>query len=95
MCRVSLLCKDVFILFFLVVDFAMAYSVSLTNFLVTKHIIVLTLQVLGNAKGDIAIVVSVIKMVVIVSQSLVLFFIVKWNGVESDDFFELFISVKT
>jgi hypothetical protein len=40
-------------------------------------------------------VVSVIKMVVIVSQSLVLFFIVKWNGVESDDFFELFISVKT
>jgi hypothetical protein len=77
MCRVSLLCKDVFILFLLVVDFAMAYSVSLTNFLVTKHIIVLTLQVLGNAKGDIAMVVSVIKMVVIVSQSLVLFFIVK------------------
>lgn len=63
MCCISLLCKDVFILFLLVVDFAMAYSINLTKFLVTKHISALTLQVLGNAKGDIAMVVFVVKMV--------------------------------
>jgi hypothetical protein len=41
----------------------MAYFVHLTNFLVTKHISALTLQVLGNAKGAIVMVVSAVRMV--------------------------------
>jgi drug/metabolite transporter (DMT)-like permease len=39
---------------------ALAYFVNLTNFLVTKHTSALTLQVLGNAKGVVAVVVSVL-----------------------------------
>mmetsp|Transcript_41161 Transcript_41161/g.131737 ORF Transcript_41161/g.131737 Transcript_41161/m.131737 type:complete len:357 (+) Transcript_41161:322-1392(+) len=38
----------------------MAYFVNLTNFLVTKHTSALTLQVLGNAKGVVAVVVSIL-----------------------------------
>ncbi len=38
----------------------LAYFVNLTNFLVTKHTSALTLQVLGNAKGVVAVVVSVL-----------------------------------
>mmetsp|Transcript_18219 Transcript_18219/g.39837 ORF Transcript_18219/g.39837 Transcript_18219/m.39837 type:complete len:387 (-) Transcript_18219:248-1408(-) len=38
----------------------MAYFVNLTNFLVTKHTSPLTLQVLGNAKGVVATVVSIL-----------------------------------
>jgi len=45
------------------VDSAMAYFVNLTNFLVTKRISALALQVLGNAKGAIVMVVSVVIMV--------------------------------
>jgi hypothetical protein len=41
----------------------MAYFVNLTNFLVTKRISALALQVLGNAKGAIVMVVSVVIMV--------------------------------
>mmetsp|Transcript_4162 Transcript_4162/g.7726 ORF Transcript_4162/g.7726 Transcript_4162/m.7726 type:complete len:386 (+) Transcript_4162:206-1363(+) len=37
-----------------------AYFVNLTNFLVTKHTSALTLQVLGNAKGVVATVVSIL-----------------------------------
>lgn len=37
----------------------LAYFVNLTNFLVTKHTSALTLQVLGNAKGVVAVVISV------------------------------------
>lgn len=37
----------------------MAYFVNLTNFLVTKHTSALTLQVLGNAKGVVAVIVSI------------------------------------
>ncbi|KAK6945258.1 Sugar phosphate transporter domain [Dillenia turbinata] len=44
----------------LTVNSAMAYSVNLTNFLVTKHTSALTLQVLGNAKGAVAVVISII-----------------------------------
>ncbi|KAK6941787.1 Sugar phosphate transporter domain [Dillenia turbinata] len=44
----------------LTVNSAMAYSVNLTNFLVTKHTSALTLQVLGNAKGAVAVVVSIL-----------------------------------
>jgi len=38
----------------------LAYFVNLTNFLVTKYTSALTLQVLGNAKGVVAVVVSVL-----------------------------------
>ena len=37
-----------------------AYFVNVTNFLVTKHTSALTLQVLGNAKGIIAVIVSIL-----------------------------------
>ncbi|KAF5204082.1 Udp-uronic acid transporter [Thalictrum thalictroides] len=46
--------------FLLFVNSAMAYSANLTNFLVTKHTSALTLQVLGNAKGAVAVVISII-----------------------------------
>ncbi|XP_044953993.1 probable sugar phosphate/phosphate translocator At3g11320 [Hordeum vulgare subsp. vulgare] len=39
---------------------SLAYLVNLTNFLVTKHTSPLTLQVLGNAKGAVAVVVSIL-----------------------------------
>lgn len=38
----------------------LAYFVNLTNFLVTKYTSALTLQVLGNAKGVVAVVISVL-----------------------------------
>ncbi|KAK7396223.1 hypothetical protein VNO78_17075 [Psophocarpus tetragonolobus] len=37
-----------------------AYAANLTNFLVTKHTSALTLQVLGNAKGAVAVVISIL-----------------------------------
>ncbi|KAJ8769250.1 hypothetical protein K2173_001840 [Erythroxylum novogranatense] len=45
---------------YLVFNSALAYFVNLTNFLVTKHTSALTLQVLGNAKGAVAVVVSIL-----------------------------------
>lgn len=45
---------------FLVINSIMAYFTNLLNFLVTKHTSALTLQVLGNFKGVIAVVVSVL-----------------------------------
>ncbi|KAM3406633.1 hypothetical protein ACQJBY_000606 [Aegilops geniculata] len=39
---------------------SLAYLVNLTNFLVTKHTSPLTLQVLGNAKGAVAVIVSIL-----------------------------------
>ncbi|PRQ44819.1 putative sugar phosphate transporter domain-containing protein [Rosa chinensis] len=44
----------------LLVNSVMAYSANLTNFLVTKHTSALTLQVLGNAKGAVAVVISIL-----------------------------------
>lgn len=44
----------------LLVNSAMAYSANLSNFLVTKHTSPLTLQVLGNAKGAVAVVISIL-----------------------------------
>ncbi|KAL4204228.1 hypothetical protein AMTRI_Chr01g108710 [Amborella trichopoda] len=52
--------KDRFMFFLLLVNSAMAYSVNLSNFLVTKHTSPLTLQVLGNAKGAVAVVISIL-----------------------------------
>lgn len=52
--------QDSRIVFYLLINSAMAYFVNLTNFLVTKHTSPLTLQVLGNAKGAVAVVVSIL-----------------------------------
>ncbi|GJP42541.1 hypothetical protein CLOM_g2094 [Closterium sp. NIES-68] len=52
--------KDWGILPLLAVNSATAYFVNLTNFLVTKYTSPLTLQVLGNAKGAVAVVVSIL-----------------------------------
>ncbi|CAI5978699.1 unnamed protein product [Closterium sp. NIES-65] len=48
------------ILVYLVANAAFAYFTNLTNFLVTKHTSALTLQVLGNAKGVVAAIISVL-----------------------------------
>ncbi|OMO86064.1 hypothetical protein CCACVL1_09828 [Corchorus capsularis] len=47
-------------LVYLIFNSALAYFVNLTNFLVTKHTSPLTLQVLGNAKGAVAVVISIL-----------------------------------
>ncbi|KAG1365702.1 UDP-URONIC ACID TRANSPORTER 1 [Cocos nucifera] len=52
--------EDTRIIWYLLFNSAMAYFVNLTNFLVTKHTSALTLQVLGNAKGAVAVVVSIL-----------------------------------
>ncbi|KAK6935771.1 Sugar phosphate transporter domain [Dillenia turbinata] len=52
--------EDWKILFYLIVNSTLAYFVNLTNFLVTKHTSALTLQVLGNAKGAVAVVISIL-----------------------------------
>ncbi|KAH9291862.1 hypothetical protein KI387_042951, partial [Taxus chinensis] len=57
---IALARKDVKIVFYLLFNSALAYFVNLTNFLVTKHTSALTLQVLGNAKGAVAVVVSIL-----------------------------------
>ncbi|KAJ8540469.1 hypothetical protein K7X08_030388 [Anisodus acutangulus] len=48
------------IIWLLLFNSALAYFVNLTNFLVTKHTSALTLQVLGNAKGAVAVVISIL-----------------------------------
>ncbi|KAJ7964103.1 Nucleotide-sugar transporter family protein [Quillaja saponaria] len=57
---IALARNDVRILWYLIFNSALAYLVNLTNFLVTKHTSALTLQVLGNAKGAVAVVVSIL-----------------------------------
>lgn len=52
--------SDIKIIWYLLFNSALAYFVNLTNFLVTKHTSALTLQVLGNAKGAVAVVVSIL-----------------------------------
>ncbi|XP_061374015.1 probable sugar phosphate/phosphate translocator At3g11320 [Gastrolobium bilobum] len=51
---------DSSITWLLIFNSALAYFVNLTNFLVTKHTSALTLQVLGNAKGAVAVVISIL-----------------------------------
>ncbi|CAI9772945.1 unnamed protein product [Fraxinus pennsylvanica] len=51
---------DIRIVWLLLFNSALAYFVNLTNFLVTKHTSALTLQVLGNAKGAVAVVISIL-----------------------------------
>ncbi|KAM7526433.1 hypothetical protein LguiA_016335 [Lonicera macranthoides] len=57
---VALARDDIKIIWYLLFNSALAYCVNLTNFLVTKHTSALTLQVLGNAKGAVAVVVSIL-----------------------------------
>ncbi|PKA63299.1 putative sugar phosphate/phosphate translocator [Apostasia shenzhenica] len=52
--------EDIKIIWYLLFNASLAYFVNLTNFLVTKHTSALTLQVLGNAKGAVAVVVSIL-----------------------------------
>ncbi|GER34953.1 nucleotide-sugar transporter family protein [Striga asiatica] len=52
--------EDSRIIWLLLFNSALAYFVNLTNFLVTKHTSALTLQVLGNAKGAVAVVISIL-----------------------------------
>lgn len=52
--------NDTRIIWLLLFNSSMAYFVNLTNFLVTKHTSALTLQVLGNAKGAVAVVISIL-----------------------------------
>ncbi|XP_019439413.1 PREDICTED: probable sugar phosphate/phosphate translocator At3g11320 isoform X2 [Lupinus angustifolius] len=51
---------DVKIIWYLLFNSSLAYFVNIANFLVTKHTSALTLQVLGNAKGAVAVVVSIL-----------------------------------
>ncbi|GLJ47552.1 hypothetical protein SUGI_1004280 [Cryptomeria japonica] len=57
---VALARQDMRIVYYLLFNSGLAYFVNLTNFLVTKHTSALTLQVLGNAKGAVAVVVSIL-----------------------------------
>ncbi|CAL5422665.1 unnamed protein product [Camellia sinensis] len=57
---IALARDDIKIIFYLLFNSALAYCVNLTNFLVTKHTSALTLQVLGNAKGAVAVVISIL-----------------------------------
>uniref|UniRef100_A0A0D9WC72 Sugar phosphate transporter domain-containing protein n=1 Tax=Leersia perrieri TaxID=77586 RepID=A0A0D9WC72_9ORYZ len=52
--------EDPSFIWILICNSSLAYFVNLTNFLVTKHTSPLTLQVLGNAKGAVAVVVSIL-----------------------------------
>ncbi|KAJ6424875.1 hypothetical protein OIU84_025614 [Salix udensis] len=56
----NLLMDDAKFIFYLLFNSSLAYFVNLTNFLVTKHTSALTLQVLGNAKGAVAVVISIL-----------------------------------
>ncbi|KAI3705081.1 hypothetical protein L1987_75313 [Smallanthus sonchifolius] len=81
--------QDFGIVWLLILNSSLAYFVNLTNFLVTKHTTALTLQVLGNAKGAVAVVVSILIFKNPVSVTgmagytrlLVLFFTVKLKSV--------------
>lgn len=57
---VSLGTEHKFMWLLLVINSSMAYGANLCNFLVTKHTSALTLQVLGNAKGAVAVVISIL-----------------------------------
>lgn len=57
---VALAKEDTKFIWYLLFNSTLAYFVNLTNFLVTKHTSALTLQVLGNAKGAVAVVISIL-----------------------------------
>lgn len=57
---VALISQDVGFTYAFAANVLLAYFINLTNFLVTKYTSALTLQVLGNAKGVLAVAVSVL-----------------------------------
>lgn len=57
---ISLGMKHKFMWLLLSINSVAAYLANLSNFLVTKHTSALTLQVLGNAKGAVAVVISIL-----------------------------------
>ncbi|KAJ8452654.1 hypothetical protein Cgig2_004990 [Carnegiea gigantea] len=57
---IALAKEDTKFIWYLLFNSTLAYFVNLTNFLVTKHTSALTLQVLGNAKGAVAVVISIL-----------------------------------
>ncbi|GER25842.1 nucleotide-sugar transporter family protein [Striga asiatica] len=57
---VSLGMEHKFMWMLLFINSTMAFGANLCNFLVTKHTSALTLQVLGNAKGAVAVVISIL-----------------------------------
>ncbi|KAM7263424.1 hypothetical protein ACFE04_001107 [Oxalis oulophora] len=57
---IALARDDIKIVWYLLFNATLAYFVNLTNFLVTKHTSALTLQVLGNLKGAVAVVISIL-----------------------------------
>ncbi|CAL5420790.1 unnamed protein product [Camellia sinensis] len=57
---ISLGMKHKFMWLLLSINSVAAYLAYLSNFLVTKHTSALTLQVLGNAKGAVAVVISIL-----------------------------------
>lgn len=57
---IALAKEDNKFIWYLLFNSTLAYFVNLTNFLVTKHTSALTLQVLGNAKGAVAVVISIL-----------------------------------
>ncbi|CAH1432176.1 unnamed protein product [Lactuca virosa] len=57
---ISLALKHRFMWLLILINSTMAYAANLTNFLVTKNTSALTLQVLGNAKGAVAVVISIL-----------------------------------
>ncbi|CAA2986966.1 probable sugar phosphate phosphate translocator At5g04160 [Olea europaea subsp. europaea] len=57
---ISLAMEHKFMWVLLLLNSSMAYGANLCNFLVTKHTSALTLQVLGNAKGAVAVVISIL-----------------------------------
>ncbi|EOY07315.1 hypothetical protein SCA6_001363 [Theobroma cacao] len=82
---VALARKDIKIVYYLFFNSSLAYLVNLTNFLVTKHTSALTLQVLGNAKGAVAVVVSIlifrnpISLIGMLGYSLTVFGVVLYS----------------
>nr|GMD47991.1 protein NRT1/ PTR FAMILY 5.6-like [Ipomoea batatas] len=56
----TLATKHRYLWLLLLVNSSMAYGANLLNFLVTKNTSALTLQVLGNAKGAVAVVISIL-----------------------------------
>ncbi|PWA88771.1 hypothetical protein CTI12_AA118420 [Artemisia annua] len=57
---IALARQDFGLVWLLIFNSSLAYFVNLTNFLVMKHTSALTLQVLGNARGAVAIVVTIL-----------------------------------
>ncbi|KAL3534396.1 hypothetical protein ACH5RR_002857 [Cinchona calisaya] len=57
---ISLGMEHRYMVILLLLNATMAYGANLCNFLVTKHTSALTLQVLGNAKGAVAVVISIL-----------------------------------